>query len=88
MMAYAPGSKLIAVPLVLLIIPFFALSRSPSRYELEAEVIEAIRDNWPEAAPLGLVKVSGLAGAASGGLRLVRVVSAAASDPFPLTCRQ
>jgi hypothetical protein len=52
MTAYAPGSKLIAVPLVLLVIPFLGLSRSPSRYELEAEVIEAIRDTWPEATPL------------------------------------
>lgn len=52
MTAYAPGSKLIAVPLILLVIPFLGLSRSPSRYELEAEVIEAIRDNWPEATPL------------------------------------
>jgi hypothetical protein len=49
MTAYAPGSKLVAIPLVLLIIPFFGLSRSSSRYELEAEVIEAIRDKWPEA---------------------------------------
>ncbi len=52
MTAYAPGSKLVAVPLALLIIPFFGLSRSSSRYELESEVIEAIRDEWPEARTL------------------------------------
>jgi hypothetical protein len=52
MTAYTPGSKLVAVPLALLILPFFGLSRSSSRYELEAEVIEAIRGNWPEPETL------------------------------------
>ncbi len=41
-------------PLMLLVIPiilFWRLSRSPARYELEAEVIEAIRERWPELTP-------------------------------------
>ena len=48
---YQPGSYLLAAPLKLMLIPnilFFRLSRSSSRYELEAEVIEAIRDKWPD----------------------------------------
>lgn len=53
--SYEPGSLTLALFLALLIIPiilFWRLSRSPGRYELEAQVIEAIRDKWPEIAPL------------------------------------
>ena len=51
MTMYEPGSLLLVTPLYLLLIPiiyFWRLSRSPARYELEADVIEALRDEWPE----------------------------------------
>jgi len=52
---YESSSQLLMILLIVLIIPnllLLRLSRSPSRYELETEVLEAIRDEWPNAAPL------------------------------------
>ena len=48
---YMPGSTTLGCLLSLLLIPiifFVRLSRSSARYELEAEVIEAIRERWPD----------------------------------------
>lgn len=52
---YESASQLLMILLIVLIIPnllLLLLSRSPSRYELEAEVLEAIRDEWPSLTPL------------------------------------
>lgn len=52
---YESASQLLMILLIVLIIPnllLLRLSRSPSRYELEAEVLEAIRDEWPSVTPL------------------------------------
>ena len=49
--SYDPGSSLISVPLMALLIPIFLflrLRRSPARYELETEVIAALKDKWPD----------------------------------------
>ncbi|RLC59089.1 MAG: hypothetical protein DRI30_01390 [Chloroflexi bacterium] len=48
--AYNPGSWALAVPFMMLLLPIFLfvyLRGSLERYELEAEVIEALRDKWP-----------------------------------------
>ena len=42
---------------VALIIPLIHLARSPARYELEADVIEAIKDRWPDATELEVAAV-------------------------------
>ena len=52
---YEPASQLLMILLIVLIIPnllLLRLSRSLSRYELEGEVLQAIRDEWPNVAPL------------------------------------
>lgn len=52
---YESASQLLMILLIVLIIPnlvLVLLSRSPSRNELEAEVLEAIRDEWPSVTSL------------------------------------
>jgi len=49
--AYNPGSLALAVPFMMLVLPIFLfvyLRGSLERYRLEAEVIEALRDEWPD----------------------------------------
>ncbi len=56
-LGYQPGSFLLMGLLFVLLIPALAmipLSRSRSRYELEDEVIGAIKDSWPAARPYRL----------------------------------
>ncbi len=53
--AYNPGSLALAVPFMMLLLPIFLfvyLRGSLERYKLEAEVIEALRDKWPEVTDL------------------------------------
>ena len=53
--AYNPGSVALAVPFMMLLLPIFLfvyLRGSLERYKLEAEVIEALRDKWPDLTEL------------------------------------
>ena len=52
MLGYSTGSQLLMMLFFILVVPALAmipLSRSRSRRDLEAEVIDAIKDTWPEA---------------------------------------
>ncbi len=53
--AYNPGSVALAIPFMMLLLPIFLfvyLRGSLERYKLEAEVIEALRDKWPDLTEL------------------------------------
>ncbi len=53
--AYNPGSLALAVPFMLLLLPIFLfvyLRGSLERYKLEDEVIDALRDGWPNIQKL------------------------------------
>ena len=52
---YNPGSLVLAVPFMMLLLPIFLfvyLRGSLERYKLEDEVIDALRDKWPDLTEL------------------------------------